>query len=83
MQVEDEAQDHVDLGDEEFVELVPRDGVLSEHGVGLAKQDEDSFNAGGDCLLKAADVGDVKVDVVIDIDYACSRCWVLIGAPDA
>ena len=58
------------------MELVPQDRVLSEHDVRLAHQDEDSFNAGSYCRLEAAGVGNIKVDVVVDIDSVWSRCWV-------
>ena len=75
-------QDPVDWGYEQFVELVPRDGVLPEQRVGLAKQDEDSFDAGGDGLLKAAGVGDIDVDVIVDIDSMWSRCWLPKGIQD-
>ena len=49
------------------MQLVPRDAVLPEHGVRITEQDEDRFDTGGDSLLKLDDVGDIEVDVVIDI----------------
>ncbi len=56
---------------------------MPEHDVELAKQDEDSFDAGGDCLLEAAGVGDIKVDVVVGIDSMWSRCWLPRSVSDA
>ena len=76
VQVKDEAQNHVDRCNEEFVELVSRGGVLPEHGVGSAEQYEDNLNAGGNCLLKAASFDDIDLDVIIDIDSVWTRSWV-------
>ena len=57
-QVEDEPKYPVNQGDKELVELVPGDWVLAKRCVRCAQQDEYRYNAGGDCLLEAAGVGD-------------------------
>ena len=50
------------------MELFPQDGVLPERNIQFAKEDEDSFNAGGGHLFKALAVGEVEVDVVVEVD---------------
>ncbi len=50
------------------MEFFPRDGVLSEGRVGFPEQDEDGLDAGSDGLFEAASVGDVQVDVVVDVN---------------
>jgi hypothetical protein len=72
-EVEDEAEDPVHKSDEELVGLVPRNWILKQCGVGLPDQHEDGFDASGDGLFKSAFVGDVEVDVIVDVDTVWSR----------
>ena len=41
---------------------------MSEGRVGFTKQDEYGLDAGSDGLFEAASVGDVQVDVVVDVN---------------
>ena len=67
-QVKDEAKDPIHWGYKQFMELVPGDRVLWEGSVRFSEQDKDSFNDGGNGLLKAACVDDIDVDVIINVD---------------
>ena len=49
---------------------------MSEGRVGFTKQDEYGLNAGRDGLFEAARVGNVKVDVVVDVYAVWCWCWV-------
>jgi hypothetical protein len=54
--------------------------MMSE--VGFAEQDENCLYAGGRCLLKVSLVGDIEVDVIINIDPMRSGLWCAVGAED-
>jgi hypothetical protein len=82
-EVKNEAKDPVNRCDKELVQLVPGDRVLAEHSIQVADQDEDCLDAGINGLLELADIGDIKINVVVDVDTMRCWCGVAVGVKDA
>ena len=58
-------------------------GLLVECCVGFTKQDEDCFDTHCNGWFEPADVGDIDIDVIVNIDTVRCRCWVAVCIEDA
>ena len=68
MSVDDVPKDMIDGADNRLLKFVKGDGILPLVQCGRAKEDENSFNAGGRSPFDTNDIEKIDVDPVINID---------------